>query len=209
MNAMSLISVSATPAATGAGDSPDRMLSSHSNAVVSINRTSAGTASPSESRITSPGTRLVTLASTNVPSRRTTAVWWTSECNAAAAFSARYSLKNPSPTLAARMTAMITASVRSPRKYDAAAVTTSRISTAFWNWRPSTAQALTRWVRMTLDPNRAKRFAACALDNPAAEVSSHPSTCSTGAAATASAVSASEIAPLDGVDVVDMPGPSL
>jgi len=37
----------------------------------------------------------------------------------------------------------------------------------------------------------------------------HPSTCSTGAAATASAVSAPEIAPLDGVDVVDMPGPSL
>ena len=79
----------------------------------------------------------------NSPSRRTTAVWRICECKAAAASSARYSLTNPNPMLAVRMTAMMSACMLSPRKYDTTAVPASRIKTALRSWRPTTASALT------------------------------------------------------------------
>lgn len=56
---------------SAAVDSPGRMLSLHSRPVASISRTSAGTASPSASRITSPITRSATSTSSKRPSRRT------------------------------------------------------------------------------------------------------------------------------------------
>ncbi len=208
MNARSVISINAASAATGVGDfsepvdSPDRMLSSHSNAAVWINRTSAGTACPSESRITSPRTRLRTSTSTNLPSRRTVALWRIRECIAAAACSARYSLKNPSPMLTARITPMINAWLWSPRKYDSTAVMASKISTALFSWRTSTAHALTRWVWIAFGPYCAKRSRAWASDSPSAEVSSRRKTCSTEAAATVCAVTGSRIAGTGGLDVM-------
>ncbi len=122
MNARSVESARPASALTGCGDfseaadSPDRMLSLHSRPLTSISRTSAGTASPSASRITSPGTRSLTSTLMNCPSRRTTALWCTAECSAAEARSARYSLTKPKPMLAARMTPMMIACVLSPRK---------------------------------------------------------------------------------------------
>ena len=47
---------------------------------------------------------------------------------------------------------MMIACVRSPRKKDSAAVAANSASTALRNWRPSTAIALTRWVRTALGP---------------------------------------------------------
>ena len=82
-------------------DSPVRMLSLHSNPATSINRTSAGTASPSVKRMMSPGTSVATSRVMNFPSRSTTALCRMRECRAAAACSARYSLTNPRPMLAA------------------------------------------------------------------------------------------------------------
>ena len=124
---------SPTAAPTGAGaldfsaaaDSPVRMLSLHSRPLTSMSRTSAGTSSPSSSRITSPGTSSMTSTRSKLPSRRTTAVWWMPECIAAAARSARYSFTKPRPTLTSRMTPMMIACVLSPRKYDSTAVTAS------------------------------------------------------------------------------------
>ena len=77
------------------------MLSLHSNPATSINRTSAGTASPSVKRMMSPGTSVATSRVMNFPSRSTTALCRMRECRAAAACSARYSLTNPRPMLAA------------------------------------------------------------------------------------------------------------
>src|SRR5215470_14930579 len=50
------------------------------------------------------------------------------ECSASAVFAALYSLANPRPTEATRITPMITASLPWPRNADAKAVTASRIS---------------------------------------------------------------------------------
>ena len=199
MNARSVESDNAASPFTGcadfsaAVDSPDRMLSLHSRLLPSISRTSAGTASPSASRITSPGTRSVTSTLTKRPSRRTTAVWRTRACRAAEARSARYSLTKPKPILASKMTPMMIACVRSPRKKDSVAVVANSASTALRNWRPSTVSALTPWVRTELGPYRTNRADASALDRPAAEVSSHPITSSSSAAATRGTVNACSV----------------
>ena len=108
--------------ATGS-DSPVRTDSSHSSPVAVSSRRSAGTISPSARSTTSPGTRSVTSTRPGWPSRSTDARWRIWECSASAARSARYSLTNPSPTDASKITPMITASVRSPRKNEASAVT--------------------------------------------------------------------------------------
>ena len=149
MNARSVESVRPASALTGdsdfseAADSPDRMLSLHSRPLTSMSRTSAGTTSPSASRITSPGTKALTSTFVKCPSRSTTAVWCTPECSAAAARSARYSLTKPNPMLADRMMPIMIACLLSPRKNDTTAVTASSHNTALRNWRPSTAIALT------------------------------------------------------------------
>lgn len=84
---------------------------------------------------------------------------------------------------------MIDAWVESPRKNDTTAVAPSSAKTALLSCRRSTAQALTRWVRSELGPNRASRVAASDEDSPSADVSSSPRTSANGAAATAAAVS--------------------
>ena len=62
---------------------------------------------------------------------------------------------------------MMIACVLSPRKNDSMAVAANSPSTALRNWRPSTASALTRWVRTALGPYRSNRADASALDRPA------------------------------------------
>ena len=78
---------------------------------------------------------------------------------------------------------MMIACLLSPRKNETAAVPANRISTALRSWRPSTAIALTRWVRTALGPWRCNRADASAPDSPSAELSSPRSTSSRGAEA--------------------------
>ena len=80
---------------------------------------------------TSPGTRLVTGTRHARPSRQTSAscrIWARRE---AIAISARYSLKNPRPTLRATMTAMMTAFVPPPVRPDTSAAARRRIRIGF------------------------------------------------------------------------------
>jgi hypothetical protein len=194
MNARLTESVSATPCLVGsedfsaAVDSPVRMLSLHSRPDTSIRRRSAGTTSPTASRTTSPGTKAVTSTVSKSPSRRTTAVWWRLECNCAAVRSARYSLKKPSPTLAKRITPMMTACVRSPRKNDNTAVAAKSTRRALRSCRPSTARALTPCVRTAFGPYFSSRAAASVRESPSVELSSQRSTSSKASEATAPAV---------------------
>ena len=189
MNARSTESANAASGFTGcsdfseADDSPDNMPSLHSSSVTSINRTSAGTVCPSASRMTSPGTRSVTSTLMKCPSRRTTALWCTRECNAAVARSARYSLTKPRPMLAARMTPMMIACVVSPRKYETTAVAANSPSTTLRSCRPRTASAFTRCVRRAFGPYRCRRAAASVLESPSVELSSRASTSSSAAVA--------------------------
>ena len=63
------------------------------------------------------------------------------ECSASAVFAALYSLTNPRPTEAARITPMITASLRWPTKHDASAAPSSSPSSGERSWCQSTASA--------------------------------------------------------------------
>ena len=95
-------------------DSPVSTASSHSSCVASSSRMSAGTTFPMPSVTMSPGTSSRTSTRRSVPSRRTSVKWRMLSCKATAARSERYSLTKPSPTLSARIAAMITASAGSP-----------------------------------------------------------------------------------------------
>ncbi len=106
-------------------DSPVSTDSSHSSPEVCSSLMSAGTMSPSCTSTMSPGTSVVTSTTTGWPPRTASVRWRICECSASAAFSARYSLTNPNPTDSARITPMITASLRSPTKYDATAATSN------------------------------------------------------------------------------------
>lgn len=191
ISAQEVSSASAAPAATGSGalsagaDSPVRTLSSQANAVHASRRRSAGTTCPSVRRTTSPGTSSVTSTSVAAPSRTTTAVCRTRECRACAAFSARYSLTKPSATLSTRIPAMMTAPVRSPKKYETPAVTASRISRALRSCRPRTARTRTWCVRTAFGPTAVSRSAASPLSPP-----DRPSGLLASAASTAFASSA-------------------
>src|SRR5260370_945208 len=88
------------------------------------------------------------------------------ECRASAAFAARYSFTKPSPTDAAKMTPMIRASLRSPTKYDAAAVTASRIRSGDRIWRPRTRSPRARSDPTAFGPVTASRSAASASVSP-------------------------------------------
>jgi hypothetical protein len=127
ISAQPVSSANGVPPGTGSvffstgSDSPVSTDSSHSSPDTCSSLMSAGTMSPSRRSTMSPGTSVVTSTATGWPPRMASARWWIWECSASAAFSARYSLTNPRPTDSARITPMITASLRSPTKYDATA----------------------------------------------------------------------------------------
>src|ERR1700712_2017159 len=89
--------------------------------------------------------------------------------------------------LTSRMAPMMLACMLSPRKKDNSAVAASSPSRALRSWCPSTAIALTRWVRMAFGPSRTSRASASALVSPSVELSSQPSTSETVAEETRSA----------------------
>ncbi len=85
--------------------------------------------------------------------------------------------------------------VASPRKAEATAVTASRISTALLSCRLSTAQALTRCVRMMFGPCWASRADASADDRPSDCVCSVDISSDNGADAAWPAVTVSMLPP--------------
>ena len=74
---------------------------------------------------TSPGTRFVTGTRHERPSLSTSASWRMLARRASMAISARYSLKNPKPTLRATITTMMTALVPPPVSADIRAAASS------------------------------------------------------------------------------------
>ena len=155
----------ATDLATGT-DSPVSTDSSHSRPVVVSRRRSAGTMSPSCRCTMSPGTNSRTSTRMGTPPRVTRAVFRICECSASAARSARNSLAKPSPTDNTTMTPMITASDRSPTKYEAVAAATSRASSGERTCRVRTARMPTWWDATTLLPNRSRLADACCVVSP-------------------------------------------
>ena len=109
------------------------------------------------------------------------------ECSASAVFAALYSLANPSPTEAARITPMITASLPWPRNADATAVTASSTSSGDRNWFISTGSARARCERTALGPIARSRRAASSSGNPPAPLPNRARTSSAGSAAAAAA----------------------
>ena len=140
----------------------------------------------------------------NAPSRRTTAVWRTRECSAAAARSARYSLTKPRPMLATRMTPMMIACVLSPRKYETTAVRRQQDQHRAAQLTPQHRERVDlmgpNGIRAVARPSRRHLRAGQSLR----ELSSQPMTSSTGAAATRAAVSMSGSAGVGAFGVIDM-----
>jgi hypothetical protein len=81
-------------------------------------------------------------------------------------------------TEVARTTPMITASVASPRKAEATAVTASRTSNGKRSWRTSTGSARTRYERTALAPAMLSRRAAPFSARPPVRLPSRASTSS-------------------------------
>ena len=73
---------------------------------------------------------------------------------------------------------MITASVRSPTKYEAAAATASRPSSGDLSWCHSTCHGLSRCEATAFAPKRPSLLAASPADSPVAVEPSRSSTCS-------------------------------
>jgi len=88
------------------------------------------------------------------------------ECSASAVFAALYSLTNPRPTEATRMTPMITASLPWPRNADASAVTASSSSSGERSWLRSTGHARARYERTAFGPATRSRRAASPAGRP-------------------------------------------
>ena len=159
-------------------DSPVKTPSSHSSSSTRNKRRSAGTMPPIRSNTTSPGTSSVTGTRLNCPSRRTSASCRICARSASIACSARYSLKNPKPTLRATITAMINALVAPPVNADTNAAPNSSTRIGFRIWRNSTAPARTRCTPSAFGPNRANRFAASADESPSRPLPMRESTSS-------------------------------
>ena len=173
----------ATDLATGI-DSPVSTPSSHSSSSTVSKRRSAGTRSPMRSDTTSPGTRLVTGTRLARPSLRTSASCRIWARRAAIAISARYSLKKPSPTLRATITAMITAFVPPPVSPDTSAAPSRRTRIGFRIWRKRTVAARTRWVPSAFGPNCRSRSATSPDESPSGPLPRRASTSSGGRPAT-------------------------
>jgi hypothetical protein len=88
-------------------------------------------------------------------------------------------MTKPSPTEASKITPMITASLRSPTKNDAQAVTASRISNGERSCRPSTGNARAQCERTAFGPSTRRRRDASAVVRPARPLSSLASTSGT------------------------------
>ena len=141
---------SGSPSSTGAGDlatgsdSPVSTPSSHSSSSTATRRTSAGTMTPMRSTTRSPGTRSATGTWTVAPSRTASASWWIFPRSEVIAISARYSFTNPSPTLRATITAMMTALVPPPVSPDTRAAPSRSTRIGLRTWRKRTVPARTR-----------------------------------------------------------------
>ena len=159
-------SVTGATALTTGIDSPVRMPSSHSSSSTLRRRRSAGTMTPMRRATTSPGTRSVTGTRHVPPSRRTSASWRICARRDSIATAARYSLKNPRPTLRKTITAMITALVAPPVNPEMSAAPSSRSRIGFRIWRNRTVVARTRCTASALDPKRRSRSATSSDARP-------------------------------------------
>src|SRR5487761_1967522 len=170
--------IASTDLVTGS-DSPVRTASSHCRSDTSTRRRSAGTMVPMRKTTTSPGTRSATATSTTLPSRRTWALRLIFARSDAIATSAAYSLMNPSPTLSATMTAMITPLVTSPVRAETNAAPSRRMRIGLRSWRTRTIEARTLRVVSRLGPPRTRRSRAAAEVSPAGSLARRVKACAT------------------------------
>ena len=127
-------SASAAPSGSGSieagsgSDSPVNTLRSTASASARTRRRSAGTTSPVRSRTRSPGTRSRVGTSSTRPPRRTRADGAAASRRASRAFSPRYSVTAPAPTIGARITSTSTPSRTSFRAIARQPATKSRMT---------------------------------------------------------------------------------
>src|SRR6266540_2613166 len=111
------------------------------------------------------------------------------EWSASTARAARYSFRNPSPTLSVMIPRIMAASVGSPTTNDVAAAATRRTNSGLLTCRSRTSSGRAPWLRMAFSPTTARRRLASAAVSPASALLSRAS----ASAGSMRAASASEM----------------